>query len=72
MVALGVMFGLFAVIVVSLITVVLRRRAGVPENADGLLVEQDARLRAREQRTSCGSLTVHNSVPTMTDLYRRP
>ncbi|MGA5352068.1 hypothetical protein [Streptomyces sp. LPB2020-019-1HS] len=44
MVALGVMFGLFAVIVVSLITVVLRRRAGVPENADGLLVEQDARL----------------------------
>jgi len=67
----GVMFGLFAMIVVSLIAVLLRRRNGATQNADGLLLEQDSRVRARENRVSFSSLTVHNSAPTMTDQYRR-
>jgi hypothetical protein len=70
MVTLGVLLGLLGAAVLLLIRILLRRRSGATQNADGLLIEQASRLQARQDRTSYASLAIHNSVPTMSDQYR--
>ncbi|MER7761649.1 hypothetical protein [Streptomyces sp. NPDC097619] len=69
--SLLVMFGVFGAVAVLLIVVVLRRDRRRTHHAEGLLIEQEARLRAQADKVSFNSLAVHNSVPTMTDSQRR-
>ncbi|MFG2721515.1 hypothetical protein ACGFW5_24960 [Streptomyces sp. NPDC048416] len=61
------MFGLLATVVVFLIVTLLRRRTGRTENVDGLLIEQQRRIRARNDRTSYSSAAVHHSQLNGTD-----
>ncbi|MGW3248501.1 hypothetical protein [Streptomyces sp. NPDC001070] len=70
MIELGIMFGLMVAIAVVLIVKLMRRRG--TENVDGLLIEQARRAQAYNDRVSYNSYAVHNSPPTMSDLYYRP
>ncbi|MEU5088792.1 hypothetical protein [Streptomyces sp. NPDC021356] len=72
MVSLAVMFGLFGAVAAWLIVVLLRRRNGATQNAEGLLIEQAGRIRAQRDRSSYNALSMHNTTPTMSDQYRRP
>lgn len=71
MVALGILFGSLVAVVAVLIAVLLRRRNGFTENADGLRIEQARRLQARSDRVSFNAITLHGQAPNMTDEYRR-
>ncbi|AWL42527.1 MULTISPECIES: hypothetical protein [Streptomyces] len=71
MVALLVLFSLLGVVAVLLIVVIGRRNHAPTETAEGLLIEQEARVRAHESRGSFNSRTAHNSLPTMGDSHRR-
>ncbi|MFE9173829.1 hypothetical protein ACFYNZ_30965 [Streptomyces kebangsaanensis] len=71
MVAVGVMFGLFAALALLLIVVLLRRGNSVTENADGLRIEQARRVQAHQDRTSYDAMTVLGSSPAMSDLHHR-
>lgn len=70
MVTVGVLFGLLGAAVLLLVLVLLRRRSSGTENADGLLVEQDRRIQAQQDRNSYSSVAVHNTAPTLRDQYR--
>lgn len=71
MVALGILFGSLVAVVVVLIAVLLRRRSGFTQNADGLRIEQARRVQARSDRVSFNAITLHGQAPNMTDEYRR-
>ncbi|MFI8511725.1 hypothetical protein ACIGHB_11425 [Streptomyces sp. NPDC085460] len=69
--ALGVLFGGLAGLIV-LLTVVLTRRSGSrTENAEGLRIEERARIQAAQDRVSYNSWAVHNAPPTQSDAYQR-
>lgn len=70
MIELGIMFGLMVAIAVVLIVKLLRRSS--TENVDGLLIEQARRVQAYNDRVSYNANAVHNSPPTMSDLFYRP
>ncbi|MGW2859605.1 hypothetical protein [Streptomyces sp. SDr-06] len=70
MVTLYVFVGLLVAAAVFLIVKLLRRGNTPTETADGLLIEQQSRMRAHGDRTSFGTFAVHNAPPTMTDHYR--
>ncbi|ANH90332.1 MULTISPECIES: hypothetical protein [unclassified Streptomyces] len=72
MATIGLMFGLFAAIAAWLVVVVLRRRSSTTHNADGLLIEQASRIQAQRDRSAYSTLSMHNTMPTMSDQFRRP
>ncbi|WP_340379213.1 hypothetical protein U5640_29745 [Streptomyces sp. SS7] len=72
MVELGVMFGVMIALAVFLIVKLLRRGNRATENADGLLIEQDRRLRAHHDRASYNAMSMDGTSPTQSDGYRRP
>ncbi|MFI1047604.1 hypothetical protein [Streptomyces griseoruber] len=57
---------------VFLIVTLLRRGSRATENADGLLIEQDRRLRAHHDRVSYNALSMDGTSPTQSDSHRRP
>ncbi|MFD5481252.1 hypothetical protein [Streptomyces hawaiiensis] len=69
MIELGILFGLLLMTALALIFVLLRRRNGKTENADGLLIEQARRIQAQNDRVTYGPGS-KNSLPTMRDPYR--
>ncbi|AEN14253.1 MULTISPECIES: hypothetical protein [unclassified Streptomyces] len=71
MIALLVLFGVLVAVAVSLVVVLLRRKHAPTETAEGLLIEQEARLRAHHSRVSFNSRVAHNSTPTMGDSHHR-
>ncbi|MDX2294452.1 MULTISPECIES: hypothetical protein [Streptomyces] len=54
-----------------LTVVLLRRGRSTTEHAEGLRVEEQARLQASRDRVSYNSWAVHDAPPTQTDAYRR-
>ncbi|MEU9860773.1 hypothetical protein AB0D99_07855 [Streptomyces sp. NPDC047971] len=70
MTSILVFFGVLGALAVLLIAKLLRRGSGRTENADGLLIEQARRHRARDDRTSYSSFSAHNAPPNQTDSYR--
>ncbi|MFD7444758.1 hypothetical protein [Streptomyces sp. NPDC059909] len=71
MAALLTLFGGLGALVALLVIVLLKRGGTRTENADGLLIEHEARHLAHHHRTSYNALAVHNSPPTMSDSQRR-
>ncbi|MGW8326306.1 hypothetical protein ACWGLE_00205 [Streptomyces sp. NPDC055897] len=71
MVTLYVFLGLLAGAAALLIVTLARRGNSRTENAEGLLIEQQSRVRARSDRSSFGTFGAHNAPPTMTDQHRR-
>ncbi|WP_416979010.1 hypothetical protein [Streptomyces sp. T028] len=71
MVELGILFGVMIALAVFLIVKLLRRGSGVTENVDGLLIEQERRLRAHHDRVSYNALSMDGTSPTQSDSYRR-
>jgi hypothetical protein len=69
-VELGVLFGLMVGFVAFLAVTLLRRGNRATENADGLLVEQARRVQAQRDRSTYGSVAVHNSLPTLRGDHR--
>ncbi|MFJ6865646.1 hypothetical protein ACIQRS_15870 [Streptomyces termitum] len=65
------LFGILGAIILLLIVVLLRRGGNRTENADGLLIEQEARVQAAQDRVSYNSFAVHNSPLTQSDSYQR-
>ncbi|GHB09882.1 hypothetical protein GCM10010305_60950 [Streptomyces termitum] len=70
-IGLLVLFGILGAIILLLIVVLLRRGGNRTENADGLLIEQEARVQAAQDRVSYNSFAVHNSPLTQSDSYQR-
>ncbi|MEF9886631.1 hypothetical protein [Streptomyces sp. P9-A4] len=71
MVALLVLFGIFGAVGAFMIVLLMRRNGAPTETAEGLLVEQQARLQAQQDRVSFAATAVHNSTPTASDTYSR-
>ncbi|MGW5865231.1 hypothetical protein ACWFRJ_23990 [Streptomyces sp. NPDC055239] len=63
--------GLMGLAALLLIVVLLRRRHTPTENADGLLLEQSRRERARADRASYSSFAARNNPFSETDQPRR-
>ncbi|MGC0210906.1 hypothetical protein [Streptomyces levis] len=71
MIELGMLFGLFLVTVLALVFVLVRRRNGRTENADGLRIEQARRLQAQSDRVTYGIGAANGHLPVVHDPYRR-
>ncbi|MCT9094271.1 hypothetical protein N4G70_36360 [Streptomyces sp. ASQP_92] len=67
---LYVFLGLLVGAALFLIVTLLRRGNTPTEQADGLLIEQRSRTRARSERARFGTFGAHFALPTMADLYR--
>ncbi|MFE5791868.1 hypothetical protein ACFQ8C_04735 [Streptomyces sp. NPDC056503] len=65
------LFGVLGSVVVLLIVVLLRRGRSGTENAEGLRIEEQARLQASQDRVSYNAFAVHNAPPNQSDAYRR-
>ncbi|MEU1850049.1 hypothetical protein ABZ499_12425 [Streptomyces sp. NPDC019990] len=70
MIELGILFGLLLVTALALMFVLLRRRNGRTENADGLLIEQARLLQAQNDRVTYGPGAANGHVPIVHDAYR--
>ncbi|GGR46217.1 hypothetical protein [Streptomyces roseolus] len=68
--ALMLLFGALGGAVTALIVVLLRRGRSDTETAEGLRIEERARLQASMDRVSYNSFAVHNAPPTQSDSYR--
>ncbi|MFF9339909.1 hypothetical protein ACF1CG_09145 [Streptomyces sp. NPDC014773] len=68
---LWVFFGVLGGLVVLLVGVLLRRGWSRTEHAEGLRIEERARVQAAQDRTSYNSWAVHNAPPNQTDAYQR-
>ncbi|MFD4317024.1 hypothetical protein [Streptomyces sp. NPDC058548] len=69
--AVLVLFGVLAGVGALLAVTLLRRGRGGTDTAEGLLMEQEARRQAYDDRVSFSSAAVHNAVPTASDAYNR-
>ncbi|WP_445395020.1 hypothetical protein ACSMX9_17450 [Streptomyces sp. LE64] len=63
-------FGVLAAIVGVLVVVLLRRPSSTTENVDGLLIEQQRRIQAYEDRQNYGP-GARNRPPGLGDSHRR-
>ncbi|MEU9857625.1 hypothetical protein [Streptomyces sp. NPDC047974] len=69
--SLWVLFGVLGGLV-ALLTVVLVRRGGSrTDTAEGLLIEERARIQAAHDRVSYHSRSVHNAPPNQSDSHQR-
>ncbi|MFF0431371.1 hypothetical protein ACFYU9_03940 [Streptomyces sp. NPDC004327] len=64
MTALLTLFGVLAASAGLLIAVLLRRRGGSTENAEGLVLERARREQAHRDRMNSSSVNVRSGVPT--------
>ncbi|KOX19849.1 MULTISPECIES: hypothetical protein [unclassified Streptomyces] len=71
MTALLVLFGVIIGAGALAFTVVHRRGGGRADPVEGLLQEEEALRRARTDRVSFNSWSVHNYLPTSSDAYHR-
>ncbi|MEU3607786.1 hypothetical protein AB0E83_20410 [Streptomyces sp. NPDC035033] len=69
--AVWVLFGVLGGAVALLVTVLLRRGGSRTEDAEGLRIEERARLQASQDRVSYNAFAVHNAPPNQSDAYRR-
>ncbi|MFJ5711346.1 hypothetical protein [Streptomyces sp. NPDC093105] len=69
--AMGILFGVLGGLVVVLVVVLTRRGRSTTEHAEGLRIEERARLQASQDRVSYNAWAVHNAPPNQTDAYRR-
>ncbi|MGW0611829.1 hypothetical protein [Streptomyces sp. NPDC002788] len=70
MIELGILFGLLVVTALALIFVLLRRKNGSTENADGLLIEQAQRIQAQNERAAYNAGAVDGFLPPTRDSCR--
>ncbi|WMX44531.1 hypothetical protein [Streptomyces roseicoloratus] len=64
-------FGVLGGACLLLIVTLMRRNGRRTETAEGLRIEEQARIQAHEDRVSYNSLSVHSSMPTAGDAYQR-
>ncbi|MFB6830324.1 hypothetical protein [Streptomyces hydrogenans] len=68
---LWVFFGVLGGLVVLLTVVLLRRGGSRTDNAEGLRIEEQARIQAAHDRVSYNARSVHNGPPNQSDSYQR-
>ncbi|MFD8009369.1 hypothetical protein [Streptomyces sp. NPDC058955] len=69
--AMWMLFGGLGGLIVVLLVVLLRRGRSGTENAEGLRIEEQARIQASQDRVSYNSWAMHNAPPNQSDAYRR-
>ncbi|MFE9404093.1 hypothetical protein ACFYNY_20290 [Streptomyces sp. NPDC006530] len=69
MVTLSAFLALIVSATIFLTVTLLRRGSSRTQNADGLLIEQESRVRAHGDRVSFGTFAVRNAPPTVADHY---
>ncbi|MFD4372279.1 hypothetical protein [Streptomyces sp. NPDC058486] len=68
---LWVFFGVLGGLVVLLSVVLLRRGRSGTEHAEGLRIEEQARVQAAQDRVSYNSWSMHNAPANQSDTYQR-
>ncbi|MEV6326652.1 hypothetical protein [Streptomyces sp. NPDC051909] len=69
--AFVVFFGVLGGLCLLLIVTLLRRNGRPTETAEGLRVEEQARIQAAQNRVSFNARSVHNAPPTAGDAHHR-
>ncbi|MFJ8295141.1 hypothetical protein ACIQ9R_04615 [Streptomyces sp. NPDC094447] len=69
--AFVVLFGILGALTLLLIVTLLRRSSNQTESAEGLRIEEQARLQASRDRVSFSTIAMHNSPPSASDAHHR-
>ncbi|MYT19994.1 hypothetical protein GTW69_06785 [Streptomyces sp. SID7760] len=69
--AFVVLFGVLGGLALLMTVTLLRRSGGQTETAEGLRIEEQARMRAGQDRASFNVVAVHTAPPTASDAHHR-
>ncbi|MFF5921986.1 hypothetical protein ACFY8C_27130 [Streptomyces flavochromogenes] len=66
-----VLFGVLGGLALLLIVTLVRRSRNQTESAEGLRIEEQARMQAGRDRVSFSTVAMHNAAPTASDVHHR-
>ncbi|MYS08013.1 hypothetical protein GTW71_20355 [Streptomyces sp. SID6041] len=69
--AFVVLFGILGGLILLSIVTLLRRSRTRTESAEGLRIEEEARLQASRDRVSFSTMAMHNAPPSASDAHHR-